>query len=84
MTRRFRCDRAGDISAEIDVDNPFLATALEHEKAESVVRCAVLMALSALAEGGSWPANVLQAMAVFMERMKREIDEPQPLDGRRP
>ncbi len=83
MMRRFRCDRAGDISAEIDVDNPLLAAALEHEKAESVVRCAVLMVLSALAEGGSWPTNVLQAMAVFMERMKSELDEPQ-LAGRRP
>ncbi len=84
MMRRFRCDRAGDISAEIDVDNPLLAAALEHEKAESVVRCAVLMALSALAEGGSWPTSVLQAMAVFMERMKSEIDDPQRVAGRRP
>jgi hypothetical protein len=76
MTRRFLCDSAGCITAEIEADSPVLAAALEHEKAESVVRCAVLMALSALAEGGAWPATVLQAMAVFMGRMKSEIDPP--------
>jgi len=76
MARRFFCDSAGCITAEIEADSPVLAAALEHEKAESVVRCAVLMALSALAEGGAWPTTVLQAMAAFMGRMKSEIGGP--------
>jgi hypothetical protein len=81
MARRFLCDSAGGITAEIEADSPVLAAALEHEKAESVVRCAVLMALSALAEGGAWPATVLQAMAVFMGRMKSEIGGLNLLEG---
>lgn len=81
MARRFLCDSAGCITTEIEVDSPVLAAALEHEKAESVVRCAVLMALSALAEGGAWPATVLQAMAAFMSHMKNEIGSPHRFEG---
>ena len=73
MARLFVCDTAGWISADIEADGPVLGEALEHEKAESVVRCAVLMALSALAEGGQWPSAVLQAMAAFMAGMRSEV-----------
>jgi hypothetical protein len=44
---------------------------LRFEKAETVLRCALLMALAALAEGGAWPREVLQAMSDFMDTMRK-------------
>jgi len=77
MARLIVCDTAGWITVEIEADGPVLGAALEHEKAESVVRCAVLMALSALAEGGGWPTSVLQNMSRFMAGMKDEVRSEQ-------
>jgi len=77
MARLIVCDTTGWITVEIEADGPVLGAALEHEKAESVVRCAVLMALSALAEGGAWPTSVLQNMAGFMTSMKDEVRSEQ-------
>ena len=73
MARLYVCDQSGWITVDIEADGPVLGAALEHEKAETVVRCAVLMALSALAEGGAWPTAVLQSMAHFMSSMKNEM-----------
>jgi hypothetical protein len=81
MGRRFVCDRTGCITAQIEAEGPVLRAALEHERAESVVRCAVLMALSALVQDGRWPSAVLQAMAAFMASMRSQIDSPQPVNG---
>jgi hypothetical protein len=73
MGRLFVCDNAGWVTAEIETSGPILGDALEHDQAESVVRCAMLMAVSALAEGGVWPAALLQAMAGFMRCMKDDV-----------
>ena len=76
MARLFVCS-SGSITVDIEADGPVLGAALEHEKAESVLRCAILMALSTLAEGGLWPAAALQDMAVFMANMKDEVHNAQ-------
>jgi hypothetical protein len=74
MARLFICDSGGRITADIEAYGPILRAALEDEQAESVVRCAVLMALSALVEGGAWPTTALEYMAAFMACMKHEVD----------
>ncbi len=71
MARLFVCDRW--ITVDIEADGPVLGAALECENAESVVRCAMLMALSALAEGGRWPAALLDCMERFMAGMRDEV-----------
>jgi hypothetical protein len=73
MARLFVCDRNGSITADIDASGTVLGDALEHEKADPVIRCAVLMALSALARGGTWPIAVLQVMSTVMADMKAEV-----------
>jgi len=73
MARLLVCDQTDSITVDIEAWGPVLAEALESEQAESVVRCAVMMALSALAEGGTWPRAALQTLAAFMDSMKQEM-----------
>ena len=73
MARLFVCDEQGAITADIEASGPVLHAALEDEQAESVMRCAVLMALSVLAEGGNWPTVALESMLDFMATMKHEV-----------
>ena len=73
MARLFVCDDQGAITADIEASGPVLHAALEDEQAESVMRCAVLMALSVLAEGGNWPTVALESMLDFMATMKHEV-----------
>ncbi len=77
MARLFVCDNGGYLSIDIEASGPVLGAALEDRQAESVVRCALLMALSALVEGGGWPAAALETLAGFMESMKDEIQTTQ-------
>ena len=69
MARLFVCDDGGWITVDIEACGP-VSAALEHDKAEVLIRCALFMALSALAEGEQWPMALLQAMAGFMSTMK--------------
>jgi len=73
MARLFVCDTIGKITIDIEASGPVLGAALDHDKAEPVVRCAVIMALSALAEGNGWPTAVLENMAAFMNSMKDHV-----------
>ena len=73
MARLLVTDATGWITVDIDASGPVLGRALDHEKAEAVIRCAVLLALSALAEGDGWPAAALRTMAAFMATMKDEV-----------
>ena len=73
MARLFVCDHGGNITADIEASGKILRDALDHEQADTVVRCAVLMALSALAEGGAWPTAVLECMSGFMDAMRTEV-----------
>ncbi len=77
MARLFVCDKKGAITADIEASGSVLRSALEDDQADAVVRCAVLMALSALVEGGSWPAAALAAMATFMAAMREELQTEQ-------
>jgi hypothetical protein len=73
MARLFVCDAGGLVTADIEAAGAYLEDALEHELAESVIRCAMLMALSTLLEGGQWPSEALESMAEFMARMRADI-----------
>lgn len=73
MARLFVCDAAGLVTADIEAAGVYLEDALDHELAEPVVRCAMLMALSTLLEGGEWPTAALESMSEFMTRMREEI-----------
>ena len=70
MMRLFVSDEQGWITADVAASGPALQAGLDHPQAEAVIRCAVLMALCALAEGGSWPDAALQCMSAFMEHMR--------------
>ena len=73
MARMFVCDRTGVITADIDVNEPGLSQALDREEAGSVIGCAVLMALSTLAQGEGWPEAALESMAGFMDEMRQHV-----------
>jgi hypothetical protein len=77
MARLFVCDTEGAITVDIETRGAVLRQALEDEQADAVVRCAVLMALCALAEGGSWPTAALESMADFMSAMRQEVHTEQ-------
>ena len=69
----FVCDNSGWLTADIEANGSVLRAALEDEQAEPVIRCAVLLAMSALAKGGTWPSAALQTMSALMERMRTEL-----------
>jgi len=73
MARLFVCEDVGGITVDIEAGGQELEAALEHEAAELVIRCAVLMALSALVEGETWPTAALETMSAFMSGMRNHI-----------
>ncbi len=73
MRRLFVCDELHVITADLEVCGSALATALEHEDADDVIRCAILMALSVLVEGGEWPTAAMESMGRFMTQMKAGV-----------
>ena len=68
-------EQSGCVTIDVEAVGPILGAALEHAQAEAVVRCAMLMVLSTLAEGGHWPVAVLQHMAQFMSVMRQTVAE---------
>ena len=73
MTRLLICDSSGELTAEIEALGAVLQDALDHEQAGPLLRCAVLMGLSALTEGGDWPLRAIEWMSAFMASMKDEV-----------
>jgi hypothetical protein len=73
MTVRLIADTAGLFACEVEVHGPVLGEALEHERAEELLRCAVIVALSALAQDAPWPERALDALATFMVEMRDEV-----------
>jgi len=71
MARLFVCGN-GEITIDIETV-PGLADALDDHQADALVRCAVLMVLSSLVEGGDWPTDAMRSMITFMTRMKHEV-----------
>lgn len=66
-------DECGRFRLEIEVDDPVLEQAIGHYNAEDVLKCAVLMALSVLAQAGPWPGAALASMSDFMSVMKERL-----------
>ena len=75
MMRRYIADDYGRFSLDLAVEGPVLEEAVEQAYAEEVLKCAVIMALSALAQGGPWPQVLLREMAAFMMEMKNTLIE---------
>lgn len=73
MAKLFICDAHGLLTADIEAAGDYLDEALDHELAESVIRCAMLMAVSTLVEGGEWPSEALDSMSEFMNRMRDDL-----------
>ncbi len=73
MARILLDDNGGWMTVDIEVNGPVLGAALEHEEAESIVRCAVMMALSALAADDPWPRQLLDSMAHFLSSMRNDV-----------
>jgi hypothetical protein len=61
------------MTVDLEVCGSVLGSALEHEDAASVIRCAIIMALSALAAGDPWPDALLGAMGRFMSSMRDDV-----------
>ena len=77
MARLLLGDDSGWMTVDLEVNGPVLGTALEHRDAESIVRCAVMMALSALAAEDPWPGELLESMARFLSSMRNNVSGPQ-------
>jgi hypothetical protein len=75
MARLMVHDQAGLVTVAVEVHDPVLVGVFEHDHAEAVVRCALWMALSALAEGGTWPATALACCAHVMTSMRDDVVE---------
>jgi hypothetical protein len=75
MARLMVCDESGRVTADVEVHDPVLRGVFDDAHAEAVVRCALLVAVAALAEGGTWPATALAWCADFMTSLKDEVVE---------
>lgn len=72
MTRVF-ADAEGFFSCEVEVHGSVLREALAHDRAEELLRCAVIVALSALAQDEPWPDRALASLADFMVEMRERV-----------
>lgn len=70
MSCRFIADENGLFTCELSVSGPVLEEALEYEGADDVIKCAVIVALSALAQEDPWPDHLLELISAFMVQMR--------------
>jgi hypothetical protein len=73
MTNRLIADTAGLFTCELQVHGAVLRAALEHEDAEELLRCALIVALSALAQDAPWPDRAMDSLASFMAHMRDRL-----------
>ena len=73
MSRRSISDESGRFNFEVEVRGTVLEDAIDHSNAEEVLKCALLMALSVLAQDGPWPSAALQSMSSFMTDMRTSL-----------
>lgn len=73
MSRRCVIDDGGRFSIQLDVQGSVLEEAIEHENADEVIKCAIIIALSVLAQAGPWPGAALASMSSFMTDMKTTL-----------
>jgi hypothetical protein len=75
MNRRNICDQSGRFNLEVEVHGTVLEGAIGHDNAEEVIKCAVILALSVLAQDGPWPTAALASMSTFMTEMRTSLIE---------
>ena len=75
MGLRIITDANGLFSCEIEVHGLVLEEAIEHPSAEDVLKCAVIVALSALAQDTPWPDALLDSMSAFMIDLRDVVRE---------
>lgn len=75
MNRRNIADESGRFNLEVEVHGTVLEGAIGHDNAEEVIKCAVIMALSVLAQDGPWPTAALESMSTFMTEMRSSLIE---------
>jgi len=73
MVNRLIADSTGLFTCEVEVHGPVLGQALEHERATELLHCAVIVALSALAQDAPWPERALDSLAGFMVEMRERV-----------
>lgn len=73
MANRLIADTAGLFTCEVEVHGAVLREALEHDRAEELLRCAVIVALSALAQDAPWPDRAMESLAGFMVEMRERL-----------
>lgn len=75
MSRHRIIDDQGRFSLEVEVCGPVLEDAIKHKSADQVLKCAVIIALSVLAQSGPWPDAALESMSSFMTDMRSTLIE---------
>lgn len=73
MANRLISDTAGLFTCEVEVHGSVLREALEHDRAEELLRSAMIVALSALAQDAPWPDRAMESLADFMVEMRTRI-----------
>jgi hypothetical protein len=73
MSRRSISDESGRFTFEVEVHGSVLEDAIDRSNAEDVLKCALLMALSVLAQDGPWPGAALESMSSFMHDMRTRL-----------
>lgn len=73
MSSRNITDDSGRFNLQVEVHGTVLEGAIGHDNAEEVLKCAVIMALSVLAQDGPWPGAALQSMTSFMSEMRSSL-----------
>ncbi len=75
MSRRSIRDERGRFSIHLEVHGDVLEDAIDHDNAEDVLKCALILALSVLAQDGPWPGAALHSMSTFMTEMRSTLIE---------
>lgn len=73
MIRRNIKDDSGRFRLQVEVHGTVLEEAMDRRNADEVLKCALLLALSVLAEDGPWPGAALESMATFMTHMRSRL-----------
>ena len=73
MGSRRISDESGRFNFQVEVHGTVLEGAIDHNHAEEVLKCALIMALSVLAQDGPWPTAALQSMSSFMTDMRTSL-----------
>jgi hypothetical protein len=73
MSRHRVVDDGGRFCLQLEVRDPVLEEAIQHENADDVIKCAMIIALSVLAQSGPWPSAALASMSSFMTEMKTTL-----------